>query len=129
LQLDAGLQTEMDSLIKGYTRTVATLKQTGDMEMQEGKDPLSFIAYRMIAKKLAMLVDDRDSTTAASFAWAFFTLQWNLLCRSESVTAILLDHIAWNNDSLVIFIPKHKGDQEGTYRRVANVFVCVFMYL
>lgn len=113
--LDPALNTELESLIKGYKRTVATLKQSGDMEIQEGKEAISFISYRMIAHKLAVFTDERESTSAAAFAWAFFVLQWNLIARSESITAILLDHLCWTQDSLLIYIPKHKADQEGTH--------------
>jgi hypothetical protein len=113
--MDKELNGQLESLIKGYQRTVATLKQSGDMDIHEGKDALSFMAYSMIASKLATFTDSRDSNTSSTFAWAFFVLQWNLIARSETVTAILLDHICWAQDSLMIYIPKHKADQEGIY--------------
>lgn len=113
IKLDPALNSELEGLIKGYQRTVATLKQSGDMDIQEGKDALSFIAYRMIAEKLAAFSDLRDSTSSSTFAWAFFVFQWNLIARSETVTSILLDHISWKQDALLIFVPKHKADQEG----------------
>jgi hypothetical protein len=113
--MDSVLKSQLEQLVKGYTRTVAQLKQSGDMKIHEGKDYLSFTAYRMLAKKLASMKDERASATSSSFAWAFFVVQWNLMARSESVTAILLDHISWTDDSLIIYIPKHKADQEGTY--------------
>jgi len=47
------------------------------------------------------------------FGWPFFIFLWNLMARSHSVGNIMLQHIRWADDSLIVRLPKHKGDQEG----------------
>jgi hypothetical protein len=47
------------------------------------------------------------------FAWPFLVLQWNLIARTATVSSMMMEHIGWEGDSLLISTPKHKGDQEG----------------
>ncbi len=47
------------------------------------------------------------------FGWAFFLFSWNLMARSCSVGNIMLQHMRWADDCLIVRLPKHKGDQEG----------------
>ena len=47
------------------------------------------------------------------FSWSFFLLTWNLMARSVTVANIMLAHISWREDSLLIEIPKTKADQGG----------------
>jgi hypothetical protein len=114
IRFEKDLNAQLDVLIKGYHRTIASLKQTGDVKIQEGRDPLSWRAYRMIAEKLLRYKDSKRSPVGSCFAWPFLVIQWNLIARSQTVGAVLFDHISWNADSLLIFVPKHKADQEGT---------------
>jgi len=46
------LQCELETLLKGYKRTLASLKADGKMECTEGKVPLSFAAYQMLSKTI-----------------------------------------------------------------------------
>lgn len=46
-------------------------------------------------------------------AWAWVTLQWNLVSRSNSVENIHLEHVSWHGDSMRILFAKSKGDQTG----------------
>lgn len=43
----------------------------------------------------------------------FTTLSWNLFARSHSVASLMFVHFDWQDDCLVITVPRHKGDQEG----------------
>jgi hypothetical protein len=54
--------------------------------------------------------------------YAFGTLQWNLLARSSTVAAIMLSHIDWSGDALVINIPRHKGDVHGLHCHPRHLF-------
>ena len=40
-------------------------------------------------------------------------MQWNLICRSEATENISFNQIAWENDHMKVFFPKHKSDQIG----------------
>ncbi|CAK9251868.1 unnamed protein product [Sphagnum jensenii] len=39
------------------------------------------------------------------------TLSWNLVSRANSVGNVMLQHVDWKEDSMIITFPKHKGDQ------------------
>ena len=47
------------------------------------------------------------------FGWCFQVLAWNLIARSSSIKGIMLQHMSWRGDCLVINFPLHKGDQTG----------------
>jgi hypothetical protein len=47
------------------------------------------------------------------FGWAFIIFLWNLMARSCSIGNIMLQHLRWADDCLIVRLPKHKGDQEG----------------
>jgi hypothetical protein len=47
---------------------------------------------------------------------------WNLMSRSESVDSLMLQHIDWECDALVIEEQGHKGDQIGE-RNMASTFM------
>ncbi len=104
---------------KGYTKMVAELKQIGDMPLFEGKRPISFAGYQYMT--IQALKQERDFTSA-TFAHAFLILCWNLMARSVSVGQLMFSHLSWDNDSLIITIPRHKGDQEGRYSYPRHVF-------
>jgi hypothetical protein len=56
----------------------------------------------------------QDGAVAESvFGWTYKLLDWNLFARSNSVSSIMLSHISWRNDSLIVTFAKHKGDQTG----------------
>lgn len=44
----------------------------------------------------------------------FIILSWNLFARSHSVASLLYIHFEWQEDSLIVTVPTHKGDQEGS---------------
>jgi hypothetical protein len=85
------------------------MKLDGHMSVFEGKHHMSFEGYNLIANKLLSL----GQFNLMLFAWPFLILQWNMIARSASVSSIMLEHISWEGDSMIITIPKHKGDQEG----------------
>jgi hypothetical protein len=109
IAMDHVLDKEMDRFMGGYIRTIADYKELGLMEVQEGKLPLPFDAYRFLSYKAA----SQKVNTSTAFHWSFGVLMFNLMARVHSICTIKLKHIFWEADSLVILIPKHKGDQEG----------------
>jgi hypothetical protein len=93
------------------------------MNVVEGKHRLTFAGYCLIARRLQSLhpesVPSKAQTKKYSiwsqtvFGWPFFVLQWNMMARSASVSGVMLEHITWEEDCLIITTPQHKGDQEG----------------
>jgi len=109
------LMAELKKFMMGYRRKIAELKHGGFMSKLEGKQALTFVGYQTVAKKCVAIRPDGGSRSwgMMSFCWAFFTCCWNLMARSISVGSLMIPHISWVNDAMVINIAKHKGDQEG----------------
>ncbi len=55
------------------------------------------------------------SKTDYIFAHTLITLSWNLVCRANNSISICLQHITWENDSLVIYFAQSKTDQIGDH--------------
>ena len=121
--MDHNLKDEIEKFLKnffgGYMRKIANLKQDGEMSIVEGKMPLSFRGYKFLAEKAIMNRDGHDNglnsrdEKLAIFSHIFLLLCWNLIARCVSVGTLMLNHISWDNDSLVIVFPSHKGDKDG----------------
>lgn len=109
----------MDSYVKGYRRRMAKAKEEGQAPMIEGKDPLSVRGYRLLCEK-ALHFGPRSKVGGG--AHLYLTMQWNLMARSSNIAALLYQHFSWENDSLVIRIPRHKGDQEGRKAMLRHVY-------
>jgi hypothetical protein len=100
---------ELDTLLKGYQRRVSDFKLDGKMPVFEGKYHLPFQGYVVLAKFLFR----SPRFDEVLFAWPFLVLQWNLIARTATVSSIMMEHVGWEEDALLITTPKHKGDQEG----------------
>jgi hypothetical protein len=64
-------------------------------------------------------------------------LSWNLMCRSDSTGNIMLPHISWADDALLVKFARQKNDQTGEalsndkhiYANVDNPTVCPILHL
>ena len=109
--VDPELNRQLDMLIKGYKKRVGDWKQTGEMAVMEGKCPLSFAGYQMLAQQFLLLKPDtskvgnhRTSSNGMAstwlmgpFTWSFLLLQWNLIARSVSVGMVMFNHLSWRS--------------------------------
>jgi hypothetical protein len=123
---------ELDTLLKGYQRRVSELKLDGKMPVFEGKYHLPFEGYCTLASLLFKSAD----VSQMLFAWPFLVLQWNLIARTATVSSMMMEHIGWESDALLISTPKHKGDQEGmkcfarhVYANPSNPAICPVLAL
>lgn len=119
VQLDFEHQTMFKGMITGYQRIIQKKKQNGEIDMHEGKYPLSFSGYRFLAKKAIAQTTDFP---LAIFAHIFLLLCWNLLARCVSVSSIMFQHISWEEDSMVIVFPTTKSDKVGKNSAPIHVF-------
>ena len=103
----------------GYVRKWADMKRTGVVPLTEGKAALNFQSYRMLAGRTLFCNADFE---LGIFGHLFLTLCWNLIARCNSVATVLFRHISWENDSMVVVFPSHKGDQEGKSALPKHVF-------
>ncbi|KAF0735241.1 hypothetical protein Ae201684P_002820 [Aphanomyces euteiches] len=60
--------------------------------------------------------------TTTLFSWPYFVLMWNLMSRSDSIDSIMLQHIDWQDDALIIEEQGHKGDQSGADKYGKHVY-------
>ena len=133
LKYDVEAVLAFNKFAGGYKRLVADKKLNGEMKIQEGKSPVTFQAYNFVAKEAMKTKGDHS---LGCFSHLFLILCWTLMARSVSVGTILLDHLSWENDSLLVSTPKHKGDQEGNncypkhvYANPDNPFICPILSL
>ena len=82
------LWTKLSIFKKGARRIGAREKQEHRLKNSEGKRPLSYQAYRELAK--IMFASDDKRKVAAH---AFLTLEWNLIARAENCINCKIDHI------------------------------------
>jgi integrase len=99
---------ELKKLRKGLKRTEADKKQAGLLPALQGKAPLAFAGYQILSEYALM-----ETRKDCMYARLYVILCWNLVSRANNVGKILYSHISWSQDSMVINLPKTKGDQEG----------------
>jgi hypothetical protein len=85
------------------------------MKIEEGRSAIPFTGFIALARIIFRYepVGSKGTWEWMWFGWPFFIFLWNLMARSHSVGNIMLQHIRWADDSLIVRLPKHKGDQEG----------------
>jgi hypothetical protein len=132
LIFEAGVNQELETLLNGYKRRVSDLKLQGKMAVFEGKYHLTFEGYRTLANHLFT----SHPFNQMLFAWPYLILQWNLIARTATVSSMMMEHIGWEADALLITTPKHKGDQEGVkcfarhlYANPAHPAICPVLAL
>ena len=94
------------------------------MKINEGKMHLKSSGYDLIAQKLLMQTPlaSGQSWHTVVFSWSYFVVMRNLMSRSDSVDKIMLQHIDWAEDALIIEEQGHKGDQTGAEKFGKHVY-------
>ncbi len=88
-----------------------------DKKVQEGdvaivrKKKIGFNMYKKICELLM-----KEEGEEFIFAPAFLTLEWNLMLRSKNVVQAHILHVHWEDDCLLFFFVKRKGNQTGRNR-------------
>lgn len=135
---DKQLEIKLSSFMKGYKRQVSEMRQNGEMKLYEGKHPITMSGFKLIAGKLMQVREEESKSKdwSRNVFWCFFVLQWNLMARCSTIAAIMLQHLSWQEDALVVTTPKHKGDQEGAkvyprhvYANPFEPFICPILSL
>lgn len=93
-EISQGLET----LLNGYKRRVSDHKLAGKMPVFEGKYHLTFDRYSLLASALLKAQD----VVQMLFGWPFLVLQWNLIARTATVSGMMMEHVGWEGDSLLI---------------------------
>lgn len=116
-------------MLKGFRQTIQQQKVDLGQSLNEGKDPLSFSGYNLLCK---VFLENNSSHDGFIFAHAFLTLEWNLMCRADNLVSLNVNHIGWEDDSMLCNLAKAKHDQEGEgaktpwhiYANPSNPYVC-----
>ncbi|OQS03905.1 hypothetical protein THRCLA_21031 [Thraustotheca clavata] len=117
------LNTESKILLDGYEKTINDLKKRGLMSILERKRHLKFNGYSYLALKLMTPIPvGCQSWSTTLFSWPYFAIMWNLMSRNDSIDSIMLQHIDWQEDSLIIEEQGHKGDQTGADKEGEHVY-------
>jgi len=103
------LWLKLSSYKKGTRRLSAKEKKQHGLSTIEGKKPLPFAAYELLAK---ILFESPDPEHVP--AHTFLLLEWNLISRAEYLVDSKIDAVSKKNDALTFDIGKTKTDQEGT---------------
>lgn len=107
-EMDPKLRKELDIFMRSLRKQIAKAKAQSGQSLEEGKRPMSFAVYQLMARKLFESAD-QDSL----FAHTFLVLEWNLMARAHSVADLDIAHIEWRQDCLLFFFGKSKGNQTG----------------
>jgi len=115
ISLESELDKELKNILDGYKKIINKLKQRGLMKLHEGKREISNAGYQLLGEKFVAKEPARNggSWSTVTFAWPFYVLLWNLMCRSDSADKLTLNVISWECDALIIEEQGHKGDEKG----------------
>ena len=109
--MNDGLKADLKILMGGMKRTVAKHKKQAGESLVEGKQHMSFEVYNLMCEILSKGANTNNSEYL--FAHCYLVLEWNLMARSENVQSCHVNHIAWDNDSLLFYFPISKSNQGG----------------
>lgn len=115
LTIDNDTNMWANKFIEGYKKTIAEKKAKGIMSITEGRSSLSYSGYNAICHAMMTMqpIGRRFTFSEGLFAWPYMILSWNLMSRCGNIAGIMLEHMDWCNDAMVITFAKHKGEQTG----------------
>ena len=115
---NAGQRRKLSQSLRGLKNKGADLVRTGEASGEIGKRHLPVTEYRQIAEATLLLgpggvlsnvqVPNMAQNRHITSLHLFVSLAWNLVMRSDSVTALHSRHIDWANDALQIGVNKSK---------------------
>ena len=107
-KMEHGLCKDLDLFMRSLKKKITRANAKSGKSLEEGKKPMSFPVYELLAKKLF-----ESTATDALFAHTYLVLEWNLMARSQNVDQLGIAHIEWRQDCLICFIAMSKGNQTG----------------
>ena len=133
------VQMCMSDVIGSYKKCIASLRRKGLIKCSEGKRPLLFQGLVMLCSLLLIQVPTQrgqSSWGTYSFGWAFLTVMWSLMSRSDSIDQLTFHHFEWDGDCMKITEQSTKSDQGGEkifgkhmYANPNNPTVCPILAL
>ena len=100
--------TRITKFLDGFQNTVALAREVGTLPAYEGKAYLPIKGFSLLAK-YALEKNGSDSV----YAHLYMILCWNIVGRTNSIAHLNFANVTWDNDSLVITLPRQKSDPSG----------------
>ena len=94
--------------MSGMKRVVAANKRKSGASLDEGKKAMSSEVYKRLCEELYNGKGDEHL-----FSHALFTMEWNLMARSDNCINIHVQNIQWRLDSLIFYFETSKGNHTG----------------
>ena len=109
---------DLSVFFSGLKKRSAREKQTGERDMEEGKLPMKFEVYKLLAEWFW--------SQGMLFELLYMVLTWNLCCRTNNTESIRMGHLGWFQDSLEIVFGVTKTNQDGQRREVRLIYANPF---
>jgi hypothetical protein len=110
--MHASITSELPVYYRSLKRKHAQSVASGSISIKEGKDALSMSNFRWIAGTM-----QKSRSKEHIFAHCMLTMSWNLICRATNCVNILIPHLSWHEDSLIVQFAQSKTDQTGDNAR------------
>lgn len=112
-------ESNLKSYASGNRRITVQLRADGDGTSDNGKLPLSFAGYKLLAKYALLHAKTSKQTLLVH---SYLILCWNLMARSNCVFNLLWNNVGWEGDCLTIFYEKGKTNQEGDNKVPRHIY-------
>ena len=100
-------------------RIDASDRAEGEEVVGEGKLPMSFKGYSMLANRA---IHDVRSAKEALLIHPYLVLSWNLMARSSNIVGLLWNNIRWTEDCISVVYEKSKTNQKGTKKTERHIY-------
>ena len=97
------INSELTPLLKGLRRDIIDDRTRNGGKLREGKKGLQIETYSIISKCFILDSVATNHHCDGQFSHLFLVLMWNLMCRASNCCDILLEHLEWSQDALVVF--------------------------
>ena len=101
--VDGGFKKELSQSMSGMKIVVAANKRESGASLDEGKKAMNFEVYKRLCEELYT-----GKGYYHLFAHALFTMEWNLMARSDNCVNMHVQHIQWMSDGLIYFFGTSK---------------------
>jgi hypothetical protein len=127
---DINMLEWLGMFVKAYNRIIGDKKERGVMKLGEGKNAVLPQGYRKLNQKLLTFTPPPGSKlnkNSGIFGWVCSSMQWQNICRIETLDRFHETHFDWVMDSLQLELVRTKKDQGATGKgKKRKLYVNIF---
>ena len=101
--MDQEFSKELSQFMSVMNRVIDSNKRQYGISLEEGKKAMSFDVYKTLRNVL-----HHGEGEDLLFVHAFFTMEWNLMARSDNSVNMHIKHIQWRSDCLILYFGTSK---------------------